>query len=172
MADTAGINRRLPINATPALTARFWSRVAKGAPEACWNWTASFRNGYGAIKHEGRVLSAHRVAYVLTHGEHSSDLIVAHKCDNKACCNPEHLEAVSAAKNNRDAFERGDRAPTRGEMRPNAVLNEQTVARIWTLHQEGKTHREIGAAIGVKHKTVGSVLCGKSWKHLRPKAIA
>lgn len=170
--DPTGVNRRLALNATDALIARFWSRVAKAGDNDCWNWTAAFRNGYGAIKHEGRVHSAHRVAFVLTYDEPAAGLIVAHKCDNKACCNPAHLEAVTPAQNNRDAFARGERAEARGEQRPNAVLNEQLVSRAWSLRQSGKSYSEISRELGINHKTIASALGGKSWNHLRPKTLA
>ena len=83
---------------------RFWSKVDKSGE--CWEWTA-FRNpkGYGVFHFRGATPHAHRVAYILTHGPVSPDLVIDHLCRNRGCCNPAHLEAVTAVENTR----RGER---------------------------------------------------------------
>ncbi len=58
--------KRLKVNVTESLRTRFWQRVERRGVDDCWPWKACLRNGYGAIKHEGKVLSAHVVAYCLT----------------------------------------------------------------------------------------------------------
>ena len=46
-----------------------------------------------------RCPTAHRVAYVLTHGEPPQGMDIAHTCHNKLCCNPAHLEAQTRSEN-------------------------------------------------------------------------
>lgn len=80
---------------------RFWSKVDKSAE--CWTWTA-YRNanGYGkfwdatssASASDGKVY-AHRWSYVHHFGDIPAGLEVDHRCGNRACVNPLHLEAVS-----------------------------------------------------------------------------
>jgi hypothetical protein len=84
----------------------------------CWIWTASKRNkGYGAIAwkdHEsGRMIQerAHRLSYLMYIGEIPDNLFVLHKCDNPACCNPDHLFLGTKADNNRDMVEKGRHVP-------------------------------------------------------------
>jgi hypothetical protein len=165
--EPRGINRRLPLNLTANLLNRFIEGVAKGEMDDCWNWTRSFRNGYGAIKHEGRVHSAHRVAYHIANGD-PGDAIITHTCDNRACCNPAHLIAGTPTSNVREMHARGVAGIVRGEMKPNAILNEQAVANIWTQRRTGLSASKIAEATGVKENQVKSVLKGRNWKHLMP----
>lgn len=63
MTEPKGIHRRITFNVTDDLRARFWRRVEK-QDQGCWLWLGAHRNGYGAIKHDGKVLSPHVVSYV------------------------------------------------------------------------------------------------------------
>lgn len=64
----------------------------------CWVWQGNLDpGGYGhialtidGIRWTGGV---HRLAYRTWNGPIADDLDVHHACSNRACCNPEHLEA-------------------------------------------------------------------------------
>ena|SRR3990167_1783266 len=96
---------------------RFWSKVAKGAEDVCWLWTAScHRNGYGQFvvttpsrdRRKLLNLRAHRVAWILTQDRHIPDgLQVLHRCDTPHCCNPSHLFLGTPTDNMRDASAKG-----------------------------------------------------------------
>jgi hypothetical protein len=80
---------------------RFWERVDRSAgPQQCWPWTGS-RNwlGYGRAKVRGRHSNAHRIAYLLAGRPIPAGFQVDHLCRVRACCNPQHLEAVPAREN-------------------------------------------------------------------------
>lgn len=73
-----------------------------GFVSPCWVWVGG-RNGlgYGELyvpgqKHRPRT---HRLAYNLAVGEIPEGLEIDHLCRVRACCNPEHLEAVTHAVN-------------------------------------------------------------------------
>ena len=68
-------------------------------------------SGYGSIQVKGVVYATHRIMAVAG-GKMLPDspLAVDHLCSNKACMNPEHLEAVTTSVNNKRAWERGERA--------------------------------------------------------------
>jgi hypothetical protein len=77
----------------------FWNKITR-ASNSCWEWTgALFPNGYGRISFARRTLYPHRVSYELHNGAIPEGLHIDHLCRNRACCNPEHLEAVSCREN-------------------------------------------------------------------------
>ena len=83
--------------------AQFWQRVdTTGGPEACWLWHgAMFRNGYGKASWRNRTQNAHRIALILASGGNRARLHADHLCRVKQCCNPTHLEWVTARENTR-----------------------------------------------------------------------
>lgn len=75
--------------------AKFWDRVSKCAEAECWEWVGSCReSGYGRLKVKGSWRAAHRVSYVLAHGDIPEGKVLDHLCRNRKCVNPAHLEAV------------------------------------------------------------------------------
>lgn len=77
------------------LREHFEERVFR--PETpCWNWRA-YRNkkGYPILVKDSHHHYAHRVAYKLFVGPIPEGLEIHHRCYNRACVNPEHLEAVT-----------------------------------------------------------------------------
>lgn len=91
----------------------FWAKVNKAAgPMGCWVYTG-FRkwDGYGWLqRHVGgipRSLTAHRYAWILTHGEPPAGAHIMHKCDNPPCCNPAHLQLGTHDENMKDMAAKG-----------------------------------------------------------------
>ena len=65
----------------------------------CWEWTGANSRGYGYIVIRKKTWRAHRVAYVVEFGSIPTGLVIDHICRNKACVNPDHLEAVTQETN-------------------------------------------------------------------------
>jgi hypothetical protein len=91
-----------------ALEERLWSKVWKGAPEACWLWQSQRSlKGYGQISIKCRPHTVTRVIWKLLHGDIPPGLHVLHRCDNPPCCNPAHLFLGTAKDNTQDMLSKG-----------------------------------------------------------------
>lgn len=67
--------------------------------EGCWIWQRALSDGYGSISVGGQSRGVHRVAYELLVEPVDPSLEVDHLCRVRACCNPDHLEPVTTAEN-------------------------------------------------------------------------
>src|SRR5690606_13797613 len=78
------------------LTDRFWKKVTKTEAD-CWEWTGALNSrGYGCVGIDSKRYLTHRVAYEALVGPIPEGLTIDHLCRNKVCCNPAHLEPVTA----------------------------------------------------------------------------
>lgn len=78
--------------------------TVNGQPSLCHVWTGSHsgngRGGqYGRISVNGITSATHIVAYTHYHGYIPCKMQVDHLCNNRLCCNPEHLELVTHQEN-------------------------------------------------------------------------
>lgn len=82
-----------------------------GYETPCWLWTMADSGkgrggGYSRMKLNGRTCAAHIVSYTNEHGYVPGNKQIDHKCTNRRCVNPDHLEMVSHIENQK----RRDRA--------------------------------------------------------------
>lgn len=86
---------------------RFASRVTE-ADGGCLVWTGALCRGYGHTKIAGKMVKAHRVSFVAVNGPIPCGMVLDHRCGNKRCVHPGHLEAVTSHENTLRASGRVD----------------------------------------------------------------
>lgn len=149
------------------IESRFWTKVQKRGPEDCWEWRASRNShGYGILMVNQKSALAHRVSYALKHGPLAltEGLFVCHKCDNRKCVNPGHLELGTQFENIRQCIER--RRNPHGEKNKSAKLTEDAVRDI---RSQPLTLEHICAMMlkyRVGENCVRVVHARKMWKHV------
>ena len=93
-------------------------------------------------------------------------LLVLHRCDNRRCCNPEHLFLGTHSDNTLDAVGKGRQflPDNRGERSGLAKLTEEQVQEIRTKYASGcGTQQKIATAHGVTQMVVSRIVRGVSY---------
>ena len=148
------------INLTPERIERFWRSVEKG--DGCWNWKGRKNpKGYGWFTHSNGKrkdanYKAHRVAYTLVKGPILPGEFTLHSCDNKACCNPDHLRVGTNVDNIRDRLERNRICGT-------AKINMEIANELRRRVFNGETKASLAKEFGISDKTVLSVCKFETW---------
>src|SRR6266702_1941364 len=87
---------------------------------SCWEWTGyTNKKGYGQIRMGGKIIPAHKAAYILFVGPVPKGLQVCHRCDNPSCVNYFHLFVGTNLDNYNDSLAKGRAA------NPRIVLPDQ-----------------------------------------------
>lgn len=140
----------------------FWARIdlhGKQIPHMdtrCWAWTGSKTNGYGSVPTgvTKQWVYAHRFSYELHYSAPNG--MVCHHCDNRECCNPEHLYDGDASTNAKDLCARN---PSR--VAASRKVDAVVLAEMRSMAAQGSTYRAIGKKLGLSDVTVRNWLKGK-----------
>jgi hypothetical protein len=155
------------IQANPAAAPRFWSKVAKRAPDQCWDWQGGKSRGYGRFKIASfETRHANRVAWTLANGAEPGDMMIRHSCDRPMCCNPAHLSLGTAQDNVDDKVARGRCRTGRqdGENNGAAILTNDQVVRIVKMFRDGLSNTYIATRFRVSHSLISRIRTGRSWQ--------
>lgn len=145
-----------PYDETQRRTA-FWSRVAIGDPDGCWEWQGFRRpDGYGHAwmgrSSQPTHWLSHRAALYYATGECPPELDVLHDCDNPACCNPMHLRLGTHVDNTADCHAKG---------RTKAKLDDCEIDAVLARLSAGELQRSIARDYRVNQATISNIATGK-----------
>ena len=133
--------------------------------EGCLN-----AQGYGHVRHNGRVVRANRLAYVTAHGLELSDIagvVIRHVCDNPACVNPDHLEPGTHTDNMRDMMARGRGRQPKGVHNARSKLTDDEVRSIRRRVANGEDRGHVASDFGINRSQVCRIFNRKSWGHVK-----
>ncbi len=137
------------------------------AESGCWEFIGGITgSGYGAISiTHTKQISAHVLSYQLEKGLIPKGMVVRHTCDNKICCNPEHLIIGTYQDNKDDEVAKGNHV--RGSRQGQAKLTEEDILIIRKLISDGFSLREISDIYSVTPEAIGLIKSGKNWSWLK-----
>jgi len=153
-----------------SLEERFWEKVNRRGPDDCWMWMANKdKDGYGMFR-IGRCyppyVRSHALILAWKIGPTHKSIQALHTCDHPSCVNPAHIYPGTYMDNVRDRQRKGRSAVNRfhGMKHPRVKLTDAQVLDIRARRSENQTH--MARQYGISAKTINSILCGRSWKHL------
>ncbi len=126
--------------------------ITKDPNSGCWNWNLTKSKGYGRAAHLGKTVQIHRMSYELWIGPMDEKLEGCHKCDNRACVNPEHIFPGTRADNMQDASAKG-----RTVIGNKKLTNEQAEL----IRQDKRMQKDIAVDYGVSQQCVSRIQLGR-----------
>lgn len=126
-------------------------------------------SGYPRVRFLGAQMQAGRAFWRLKHGEIPAGLLVCHHCDNRTCCNVEHLFLGTHRDNMDDMVRKGrhlGRPGPRGARNARAKLNEQQVREIRARAAAGERPAALAPSYGMTVAGIQRVVWRKVWKHV------
>lgn len=124
-------------------------------------------HGYGAIRVGVKLFRAHRVSWLLRHGEIPGNLLVCHKCDNRKCVNPDHLFLGTYRDNTIDAIWKGRMSPPQAKIGVEsnfAKFSDAEIRVAKSLRDSGMSCREVGDRLGMSRSQVSAICLGRTRK--------
>jgi len=124
------------------------SRIVVDDQTGCWVWTGQKSDGYGRVKYRNRFQRVHVLLYREMVGPVPDGLELDHKCRNRSCVNPSHLEPVTNLENHRRS--------------PQAKLDASLIPEIREMAKR-MSHGQISAHFGVSRSLISRIIRGERW---------
>lgn len=141
---------------------RFAEKCGQRTINGCIPWLGTkTERGYGVLRLAGRgsrKTCAHRIAWVLSKGDLSPEVLVLHRCDNPSCVNVEHLFLGSQKENTEDMVSK-NRHMWRYPL-PWQKLNATDGERIRDMRRFGRTQQQVAEWLGVSRPLISMIEAG------------
>lgn len=141
------------------------SYVKEFSDSVCWPWIEKLNeDGYGIfyISNYGLFL-APRVAYYLAYNKDPGKNLVLHAVGCiRSCVNPSHLRLGDQSENMYQMHEEGNHIKL-------GLFSDSEIKDIFNRAICGETETSIAKIYNVHHCTIGRILRGERYSHLKPK---
>ena len=128
-----------------------WVVESRGFDTPCWVWKQGKTTaGYGETWDGKHVRYTHRVAWEAVHGQLAEGMTIHHRCEQRDCLNPVHMEALTRREHNGKAGH--------GKLMP------EDVAAIRKAFERGETNKALAAEYGVSPSMISFIRTGRRWK--------
>lgn len=129
-----------------------------GGKKACWPWTGKLAaNGRPYFTFDGKKRLAYDTVRELVTGKPlDPGKMNRHTCDNKICCNPEHLLIGTHIDNMHDMTSRERHG-----------LTHHAVKAIRRALASGQTQQTIADLFGVSRENISAIATGRTYKHIK-----
>jgi hypothetical protein len=141
---------------------RFFRYVTK--TDSCWLWKGGLDGGgYGVMKVNKIMKKAHRISWLIAGNTIPDDKpILRHKCRNRNCVSPEHLEVGTHTDNSSDKVRDG--TVYCGEKHHRARLTPAQVLLV--REREGERIIDLAKEFNTSDTTIYDIIHRRSWKHI------
>ena len=127
----------------------------------CWNWEGYIeKNGYGHASYKNKTIRAHRLSYIFFKGDINSKLVLCHSCNNRKCCNPEHLREDTRKSNSLDMVNSGN------QMQQKLSVEQVIEIKKRLIDWYPGLNTQLSKEYGVNNRTISQIKTGKRWSHI------
>lgn len=145
----------------------------------CWIWAQRLNSaGHPCACHNGKSTLVRRRAFELFKGylPDPRTMAIVNTCDNRLCCNPKHLHAITRSKlvtrsyrkTRNVALEYGARVAAR--VRQGGTKLNLQIARELRANAEKETAAQAAARLGCSESLVNKIRLGQIWREAAPNA--
>lgn len=90
----------------PSLVLEYIEEKSHKSHNGCWEWPRVDSEGYARTAVAGKYLAVHRVSLEANMGKPLGSQAAHHKCSNRCCVNPQHLQPVTHVDNTVEMLQR------------------------------------------------------------------